>query len=107
MNQMVCLYITTWLCPRIGSKELAGTQTLGSDIYAGKGERAVTEFFRLWLEAGKAGNREKGISWGQRNGLSMGSPSKRRDARGPCRDKRSHKRAPGPTQVPTQGSRAG
>lgn len=67
-------------------------------------ERAVIGFFRPGLETWKAGNRQQGPGWGQRNDGSIGSPSNHRDLWRVHTGKGSHKRAPRPTQTSTQGS---
>lgn len=59
----------------------------------------MTEFFRLWLEAGKAGNRD---------GLSMESLSNHRDARRVLAETREATRGrPGPPKCPPRAARQG
>lgn len=58
----------------------------------------MTEFFRLWLEAGKAGNRY---------GLSMESLSNHRDARVLAETREATRGRPGPPKCPPRAARQG
>lgn len=98
-------YTMAWLCPLRASEGLAGTRAFCSKVYVGKGERDVTEIFRPQLEAGKAGNREKGPVWGQRNSLGMGSMFNHSEAsRVPAETRETTRGRQGPPKDPRRAA---